>query len=86
MIIDKDTPNINEYKIFGPDGHEIAGLASFNTDTLECIRMVLKGGRVLTETLPDGSKKLTMAGSGMEYVKDVLQDGAYATFRGRRVE
>ena len=86
MIIDRCTPNVNEYKVFGPNGHEIVGLASFDTDTLECIRMVLKDERVLTETMPDGSKKYTMLASGIEYVKEVLQDGTYATFRGQRVE
>lgn len=84
MVINKDTKNLQDYKIHAENGEQIFGLQSFDTETCEADMMMLTEARTLDIALPDGSRQHKVQGSGLT-VKRVKLDGAYATFRGKRV-
>lgn len=84
MIISKNTPGIQHYKIHAESGEQIHGLASFDTVTYEAEAMVIPDARVVTAVNADGSKEHHVRGSRVE-IKKIKIDGAYATFRGQRV-
>lgn len=84
MVINKNTPNVAGYKIHSSNGEQIMGIASFDTETGEAEMMVIPDAKMLAEVLPDGSKRHVVKGSKLE-IKRVKLEGAYATFRGKRV-
>jgi DUF2075 family protein len=84
MVIDKNTRNIQDYKIHAANGEMIFGIHSFDTQTGEAEMAVVEDARTLAEVQPDGSLRHAVRGSGVT-IKKIKLDGAYATYRGVRV-
>lgn len=85
MKISADIPDAKDYAVCTANGQPIFGLKSFDTETGEGEMMVIDHAQQLTEIMADGTKKHHVKGTGIS-VKKVKIEGAYATYKGQRIE